>query len=166
MKIYKLHKKQKLPITLEKAWEFLSNPKNLSNLTPPEMNFTIVSGADRPMFAGQIIQYIVTPVLGIKTNWVTEITQVKDDHFFIDEQRVGPYALWHHQHFFEEHPDGVQMTDIVHYIIPFGVIGRFANWLFIRKQLEGIFNYRTTQVNKIFQRNTAKTIHLNALDNY
>jgi ligand-binding SRPBCC domain-containing protein len=102
MKIYTFHRKQKLPITIETAWTFLSNPKNLKTITPDYMSFDILSGADRPMFAGQIIQYIVTPILGIKTKWVTEITQVEHQKYFVDEQRFGPYALWHHKHFIKK----------------------------------------------------------------
>ena len=99
MKIYRLHKTQNIPITMNQAWEFLSSPANLKTITPDYMGFHILSGADRPMFPGQIIQYIVTPVMGIKTKWVTEITHVKDKEYFVDEQRFGPYALWHHKHF-------------------------------------------------------------------
>ena len=92
MKIYTFHRKQKLPISLEEAWKFLSNPRNLKTITPEYMSFNIISGAEKPMFAGQIIQYIVTPILGIKTKWVTEITHVKEGEYFVDEQRFGPYA--------------------------------------------------------------------------
>ena len=93
MKIYRLHKTQNIPITMNQAWEFLSSPANLKTITPDYMGFHILSGADRPMFPGQIIQYIVTPVMGIKTKWVTEITHVKDKEYFVDEQRFGPYAF-------------------------------------------------------------------------
>lgn len=99
MKIHTLHKKQKLPISVEEAWDFLSNPHNLKIITPDYMGFDIRSGADRPMFAGQLIQYIVTPIAGIETKWVTEITHVKENEYFVDEQRFGPYSLWHHKHF-------------------------------------------------------------------
>jgi len=109
MKIYTLHKKQSLPITIQEAWDFLSDPKNLKTITPDYMGFNILSGADRPMFAGQMIQYIVTPVLGIKTKWVTEITHVIDKHYFVDEQRFGPYALWHHKHFIKEIDGGEEL---------------------------------------------------------
>ena len=133
MKIYNLHKKQKLPISIETAWEFLSSPKNLKTITPDYMGFNILSGADRPMFPGQIIQYIVTPILGIKTKWVTEITHVKDNEYFVDEQRVGPYSMWHHQHFFEETSEGVLMKDIITYKPPFGIIGVIANSIIINR---------------------------------
>ena len=104
MKIYTLHTKQNLPISLEKAWSFLSDPKNLKVITPDYMGFEILSGADRPMFPGQIIQYNVTPIAGINTKWVTEITHVKHLEYFVDEQRFGPYSLWHHKHFLKEIP--------------------------------------------------------------
>ena len=104
MKIYRLHTKQNLPISLDEAWNLLSDPKNLQKITPDYMGFKILSGAYRPMFPGQIIQYIVTPVLGIPTKWVTEITHVVDNQYFVDEQRFGPYALWHHKHFIKEIP--------------------------------------------------------------
>ncbi|MFM2212900.1 MAG: hypothetical protein RL427_163, partial [Bacteroidota bacterium] len=99
MKIYTLHTKQNLPISLEEAWAFLSDPKNLKTITPEYMGFKTLSGDDRTMFPGQIIQYIVTPVLGIPMKWVTEITHVENLKYFVDEQRFGPYALWHHKHF-------------------------------------------------------------------
>ena len=118
MKIYRLHTKQNLPITLDQAWDLLSDPKNLQKITPKYMGFKILSGADRPMYPGQIIQYIVTPVLGIPTKWVTDITHVVDKQYFVDEQRFGPYALWHHKHFIKEIPGGVEMEDIVDYKIP------------------------------------------------
>ena len=102
MKIYQIKTKQKLPISSKEAWQFLSNPNNLAKITPKYMNFKILSGADRPIFAGQIIQYKVTPVLGITLKWVTEITHVKENEYFVDEQRFGPYSLWHHKHFIKE----------------------------------------------------------------
>ena len=114
MSLYTLHATQKLPISLEEAWEFLSNPANLKVITPDYMTFKIISGADRPMYAGQIIEYIVTPLLGIKTSWVTEITHVEPLKYFVDEQRFGPYTLWHHKHFIKEIDGGVEMEDLVH----------------------------------------------------
>jgi ligand-binding SRPBCC domain-containing protein len=150
MKIYRLHKTQKLPITLDKAWDFLSDPKNLKTITPDYMGFEILSGADRPMYAGQIIQYIVTPVLGIKTKWVTEITHRVDKHYFVDEQRFGPYALWHHKHFIKEIDGGVEMEDIIDYKVPFGILGQLAHPIIVKPKLEEIFNYRTEKLEAIF----------------
>ena len=106
MKIYTLKTVQRLPISVKQAWNFLSDPANLKIITPPYMGFDIVSGGDRAMYPGQIIQYIVTPVAGIKTKWVTEITHVKEGEYFVDEQRFGPYALWHHKHFIKEIENG------------------------------------------------------------
>ncbi|WP_452599170.1 SRPBCC family protein [Pontimicrobium sp. MEBiC01747] len=150
MKIYRLHKKQNLPITKEQAWKFLSDPKNLKTITPDYMGFNILSGADRPMFAGQIIQYIVTPVLGIKTKWVTEITHVVDNEYFVDEQRFGPYALWHHKHFIKEIDGGVEMEDIIDYKVPMGILGQLIHPIIVKPKLEEIFNYRTTKLEALF----------------
>jgi len=150
MKIYRLHKKQNLPITIDKAWEFLSNPANLKIITPDYMSFDILSGADRPMFPGQIIQYIVTPVLGIKTKWVTEITHVKDKHYFVDEQRFGPYALWHHKHFIKEIKGGVEMEDIIDYKLPFGWLGQMVQPILVKPKLESIFEYRKKKLEDLF----------------
>jgi ligand-binding SRPBCC domain-containing protein len=150
MKIYTLHSKQNLPITIDKAWEFLSSPKNLKTITPEYMGFEIKSGAEKPMFAGQIIQYIVTPVLGIPTKWVTEITHVDDKKYFVDEQRFGPYALWHHKHFLREIPGGVEMEDIVDYKLPFGLLGQLAHPFLVKPKLKEIFDYRQQKLIALF----------------
>lgn len=150
MKIYTLHAKQNLPISLQEAWDFLSNPKNLKTITPEYMGFHILSGADRPMYSGQIIQYIVTPMLGIKTKWVTEITHVKDLEYFVDEQRFGPYALWHHKHFIKEIPGGVEMDDIVDYKLPLGILGQMVHPILVKPKLQEIFEYRRKKLIKLF----------------
>ncbi|WGK64637.1 SRPBCC family protein [Croceiramulus getboli] len=150
MKIYTLHTKQNLPISLEEAWNFLSSPKNLKTITPDYMGFQILSGADRPVYAGQIIQYIVTPLLGIKTKWVTEITHVEHGRYFVDEQRFGPYALWHHKHFLKEIPGGVEMEDIVDYKLPLGILGQWAHPFLVKPKLEEIFNYRKEKLESMF----------------
>lgn len=150
MKIYTLHRKLNLPITLDEAWDFLSSPKNLKTITPDYMGFNIVSGADRPMYPGQIIQYIVTPLLGIKTKWVTEITHVKDKVYFVDEQRYGPYALWHHKHFIKEIEGGVEMEDIIDYKVPLGILGQMVHPFLVKPKLDEIFNYRTQKLEELF----------------
>ena len=119
MKLYRLETIQKLPISIIDAWQFLSDPKNLKRITPDYMGFKIVKGAESSMYAGQIIEYVVTPLFGISTTWVTEITHVKEPEYFVDEQRFGPYALWHHKHFIKPIENGVEMVDIVDYKIPF-----------------------------------------------
>ncbi|WP_111307378.1 SRPBCC family protein [Confluentibacter sediminis] len=150
MKVYTLHKKQKLPISRAQAWAFLSDPKNLKTITPDYMGFDILSGADRPMFAGQIIQYIVTPIWGIKTKWVTEITHVVNDDYFVDEQRFGPYALWHHKHFIKEIDGGIEMEDLIDYKVPFGILGQLVHPILVKPKLEEIFNYRTIKLEELF----------------
>ncbi|MDX1317512.1 MAG: SRPBCC family protein [Xanthomarina gelatinilytica] len=149
-KVYTLSSKQKLPISLEKAWQFLSSPKNLKTITPDYMGFHILSGAEKPMFAGQIIQYIVTPVFGIKTHWVTEITHVVDKTYFVDEQRFGPYALWHHKHFLREVKGGVEMEDVIDYKLPFGFLGRWLHPILVKPKLTEIFNYRSQKLSELF----------------
>ncbi|WP_111708367.1 SRPBCC family protein [Lutibacter citreus] len=148
--VYTLSSKQKLPISIDEAWEFLSSPANLKTITPDYMSFDIISGADKPMFAGQIIQYIVTPILGIKTNWVTEITHIVDKQYFVDEQRFGPYALWHHKHFIKEIDGGVEMEDIIDYKVPLGFLGRLVHPILVKPKLTEIFNYRTKKLIELF----------------
>ena len=150
MKIYRLESKQNLPISKKEAWEFLSSPKNLKTITPEYMSFDILSGADRPMFAGQIIQYIVTPLLGIKTKWVTEITHVVEGEYFVDEQRFGPYALWHHKHFIKEIPGGVEMEDIIDYKVPMGILGQLVHPFIVKPKLDEIFEYRRKKLIELF----------------
>ena len=150
MKLYRLHTIQNLPITKQKAWEFLSDPKNLKTITPDYMGFKILKGAEKKMYAGQIIQYIVTPVLGIPTTWVTEITHVQDGTYFVDEQRFGPYALWHHKHFIREIKGGIEMEDIVDYKIPFGLLGRLIHPILVAPKLKEIFNYRREKLINLF----------------
>ena len=150
MKIFTLHKKQNLPITINEAWGFLSSPENLKIITPNYMSFNILSGADRPMYPGQIIQYIVTPFLGIKTKWVTEITHVVDKKFFVDEQRFGPYALWHHKHFIKEIPGGVEMEDIIDYKVPMGILGQMVQPFIVQLKLNEIFEYRRKKLIQLF----------------
>ncbi|HER39790.1 MAG TPA: cell division inhibitor [Salinimicrobium catena] len=150
MKIYTLKTVQNLPVSLEEAWDFFSSPHNLKTITPDYMGFDIISGGDRKMFSGQIIQYIVTPVAGIKTKWVTEITHVKEKEFFVDEQRFGPYALWHHKHFFKEIPGGVEMEDIVDYKLPFGFMGRIVHPWLVGPKLKEIFDFRREKLKELF----------------
>ncbi len=150
MMIYTLHTKQNLPISLEEAWDFLSSPKNLQTITPSYMGFDIVSGADRNMYPGQIIQYKVSPLLGIKTTWVTEITHVVDKEYFVDEQRFGPYALWHHKHFLKQIPGGVEMEDIVDYKLPFGFLGSLGHPIIVKPKLKEIFDYRHKKLEELF----------------
>lgn len=142
MAFYCIKTEQRLPISINEAWDFFSSPKNLNEITPKDMGFIITNNPVKEMFAGQIITYKVSPVAGIKMDWMTEITQVKDKEYFIDEQRFGPYALWHHQHYFEEIDGGVLMRDEVNYKLPFGILGVIAHSLFVKNKLKQIFDYR------------------------
>lgn len=142
---------QYLPVSLDTAWSFFSDPANLQSITPEGMGFRIISRYHGPvMYPGQVIEYTVRPIAGIPFYWMTEITQVRDRSYFIDEQRFGPYSLWHHQHHFREVPGGVEMTDIVHYRIPLGWLGRLANRLFVRSRLRAIFQFRFQKVEERF----------------
>ena len=152
--IYQLKRKQILKSDLETIWNFVSSPKNLPKITPTYMNFNITSkDLKDDMYPGMLISYTVTPVLGIPMSWLTEITHVSDKKYFVDEQRYGPYAMWHHQHFIEPHKDGILMTDIVTYKMPLGILGRIAHWLFVKRQLNSIFNYRFQKMEEIFNSN-------------
>lgn len=150
MKIYSLHAKQKLPISLSEAWAFFSDPKNLKVITPDYMGFYIQSGADRKMFAGQIIEYIVTPLFGIKTKWITEITHIKEGEYFVDEQRFGPYSFWHHKHFFKEIEGGIEIEDLLHYKLPFGILGQMVHPFLVKPKLDEIFEYRKNKLVELF----------------
>jgi ligand-binding SRPBCC domain-containing protein len=152
MKIYTLKRHQFLPISLERAWEFFSTPKNLAKITPEHMGFNIlyISGGDKA-YAGQIIRYHVSVLPGIKVHWVTEITQLKEPNYFIDEQRFGPYALWHHQHHFKEVPGGVEMRDEVNYAIPLGPLGRLAHFIFVGREVNRIFDHRFKVLEEYFK---------------
>lgn len=151
MSFYQLIKTQKLPTNLHTIWDFISAPANLKEITPEKMGFIVTSGnSAEKMYQGMIITYKVSPLLGIKLNWMTEITHVKELEYFVDEQRIGPYAMWHHQHKIEEIEGGVLMTDIVTYQPPMGILGSIANTVLIRKQLEQIFDYRTIALEKRF----------------
>jgi len=151
MKIYAIKRSQFVPISLDEAWDFFSDPGNLATITPDHMGFKITNDLDgRKMYAGQIITYKVSPLLGIPMTWVTEITHVKDKEYFVDEQRFGPYSLWHHTHFFEAVEGGTMCHDQVYYKVPFGILGRIMNSLMIRSQLNGIFNYRTKKLKELF----------------
>ena len=149
--IYTLTAEQTVDVSLDKAWNFFSSPENLEKITPKHMGFKITSRVDKKAYAGQIITYKVAVLPGIKTNWVTEITKVKDKDFFIDEQRFGPYKMWHHEHWFEELSNGkTLMKDKISYKIPFGFLGHLAQKFFIKKQLKMIFEHRFVTLEKLF----------------
>ncbi len=146
-----LTRNQKLPVNLREAWSFFSNPKNLKTITPSFMGFDITSkltGAN--MYAGMIITYKVRPILNVPLNWMTEITQVSAPYFFVDNQKSGPFKIWHHQHLFKEIAKGVEMTDIVNYNVGFGVVGRLIEKAIVQKRVEEIFDFRYKKLEEIF----------------
>ena len=147
MAIHSLKTVQKIPVSLNEAWNFFASPTNLDAITPGDMGFKIISKFDgEKMFAGQIIEYTVRPLFNLPIYWMTEITEVSEGKYFIDEQKKGPYNLWRHQHHFNEIKGGVEMTDIVDYRNPFGFIGEIANSLIVRKKLKRIFEYRFQKI--------------------
>jgi ligand-binding SRPBCC domain-containing protein len=152
VKSYTLKYETFIPTTLDKAWDFFTSPLNLVKITPPDMNFVVTSEykATDKVYPGMIITYFVSPLFGVKLRWMTEITHVKEKEYFVDEQRFGPYALWHHQHHFKQVEGGIMMTDIVNYAIPYGVFGRMANGLFVKKKLKDVFGFREEAIGKLF----------------
>jgi ligand-binding SRPBCC domain-containing protein len=153
MAVHVLKSVQKVPVSLEEAWDFFSHPRNLAVMTPDYLNLKFTNELyGEEMYPGQVMTYRVKPLLGIPLFWMTEITHVQPGQFFVDEQRFGPYSLWHHQHHFREIPGGVEMTDLVHYKLPLGFLGEIAHGIFVRKQLESIFDFRYQKVESLFGR--------------
>jgi len=151
MSTFSLKTSQNIPVDLETAWAFFSNPFNLEIITPENLGFKVLSKHQSDnIYPGQIMEYTVSPLLGIPVYWMTEITHMRDRQFFVDEQRIGPYKFWHHQHHFKAIEGGVEMTDIVHYRNPLGFLGNIANTLFVKNQLDTIFNYRFNRVEEMF----------------
>ena len=149
--LHQLYRVQRLPVSIEEAWDFFSSPRNLSVITPDYMGFIITSDYnDQKMYEGMVITYIIKPILGIPLNWVTEITHVSEPTYFVDEQRFGPYSFWHHEHHFREIDGGVEMTDLLNYKLPFGPIGRIINTLFVRRRVKSIFDYRYQKLVSLF----------------
>ncbi|WP_347839325.1 SRPBCC family protein [uncultured Draconibacterium sp.] len=151
MAFYQFKREQHIKSNISRVWDFISMPQNLKRITPAYMGFDIKT-PDLPdaVYPGMIIAYTVRPLLGIPTTWVTEITHVVPQQYFVDEQRVGPYKLWHHEHHIKPKDDGVLMTDIVSYSPPMAALGRIANTLVIRQKLTEIFDYRTKAFDEIF----------------
>lgn len=151
MAINQLFREQKIPATIQQVWDFIATPSNLQNITPRYMGFEITTpNLPDKMYPGMIIAYKVSPVPGIKMNWVTEITHIKEKAYFVDEQRSGPYKLWHHEHKIAPVDGGVLMTDLVSYQPPFGFLGTLANRFFISKKLDEIFEFREKKLTEIF----------------
>jgi len=153
MSIFTLRREQFLPINIKECWDFFSDPNNLKLITPPSLGLKICSKINRELYEGMIISYKINPFPGITTTWVTEITHIKKHEYFIDEQRIGPYKFWHHQHFFKKQDNGIMAEDVVNYALPFGPIGNLLNSIYISKNLDNIFNYRENELKSIFNTN-------------
>jgi ligand-binding SRPBCC domain-containing protein len=142
MKLHTIHSTLMLPISVNEGWDFFSNPKNVSLITPPSLGLEITSDVPETIYPGAIITYRVRPILGIPVTWVTEITHLRKPYLFVDEQRYGPYKFWHHKHLFREVDGGIEVEDLVHYALPFGPLGQIANGVMIQKELDEIFAFR------------------------
>lgn len=150
-KFYQLKTETSIKSDINSLWDFFSSPNNLKDITPKKLNFKIKTEVPEKMYSGLMIGYTVSPILSIPLNWLTEITQLKEKEYFVDEQRIGPYKLWHHEHIFEVKAEMVIMKDIVTYSMPCGILGRLAHWLFIKKEIEKIFGYREKIIAETFK---------------
>ena len=148
--IYTFKRTQMVHMSLERCWDFFSNPRNLEKITPRSLNFRLKTDLPLEIYPGLMIEYKVSPLFGIPVSWLTEIVQVNKPYHFIDEQRVGPYRLWHHEHFFRETgPHDLEVRDLIHYVPPLGPIGAIINVLAIRPQLTRIFEFRAAALEKM-----------------
>jgi ligand-binding SRPBCC domain-containing protein len=148
--VHCLHRVQMIPSAIEKVWEFFSSPHNLNIITPPDMNFEIIAGGETKMYEGQIIEYRVEFIRGVRSPWLTEIAHVRANAYFVDEQRMGPYRFWYHEHRFEACADGVKMTDQVTYALPFGLLGEMVHAAWVRDRLNSIFDFRVRKIEELF----------------
>jgi len=149
-RLRRLECRQTLPLTPAAAWEFFSRPDNLARITPPDLGFEVTSPLPERMYAGMIVSYRVSPFAGLRVPWVTEITHVREHEFFVDEQRSGPYRLWHHQHHFRAVAAGVEMTDLVHYQLPFGAVGDLLAGGLVERRVARIFAFRRRVLTELF----------------
>ena len=149
--MYQLKRQQLVKTDMATCWDFFSSPGNLQKITPKYMGFDVLTEVPEKMYEGLMIEYRVRPLLGIPMNWITEITHVKEHQFFVDEQRKGPYRIWHHEHHFETVDNGVLMSDIVSYELPYGILGKIAHPILVQGKLNEIFDFRFSIVEEIFK---------------
>ncbi len=150
MTIHRLHRLQRLPISRERAWDFFSDPNNLSTITPNWLDFTLTAPPPDTIWEGTILQYTIRPVGPIPVQWITEITHVDAPHRFVDEQRFGPYKFWHHAHHFFPIEGGVEVVDLVHYALPLGPLGTLVHKATVKNRLKRIFDYRRRALEQLF----------------
>jgi ligand-binding SRPBCC domain-containing protein len=152
MHLYRLSRCQHLPVDPERAWAFFAEPRNLPRITPGWLRFRLNAPPDGPMHPGLILSYRLTPLWRLPCRWVSEITHVDPPRLFVDEQRLGPYRLWHHLHRFEAAAGGVTIHDVVHYALPYGPLGRLLHYALVRKRLQAIFDFRRERLAELFAR--------------
>ena len=153
MKLFRLCRQQTITVSIEEAWDYFSNPRNLAELTPRWLGFDILtedSDDISQMYAGMIIQYKVSPLPYIRMCWASQITDVQKPYFFADLQISGPYKYWYHEHMFKSSPDGTEVRDTVYYAIPLGPLGGIIRRLLIKKRLNAIFDYRAEKMTELF----------------
>jgi ligand-binding SRPBCC domain-containing protein len=148
--VHYLYCEQVIPAPMQRVWDYFCDPKNLNEITPPDMNFEIIRGGDVKMYEGQIIEYRVEFLRGVRSLWLTEIAHVRDGEYFVDEQRVGPYRFWYHEYIFEKIERGTKMTDRVTYVVPFGILGDILNGVWISRRLKNIFDFRMKKIAELF----------------
>ena len=149
--LYTLYAKQTVNKEVGVLWDFFRKPRNLNKLTPEDVHFEIKSGKSDDFYEGKIISYKIKPFKLLALNWVTEISQVKEGSYFIDNQVSGPYKMWHHEHHFKSNADGTtEIIDKVKYKVPFYILGRLMHKVFIRNKLLSIFNFRQKKINDLF----------------
>jgi len=157
--VHRLDASQVVPIARDEAWAFFSDPRNLARITPPGMGFRLVDAPPDQVYPGLILRYRVRPLAGVPVTWVTEITHVRDREYFVDEQRIGPYRLWHHQHHLVDVPGGVELRDVVHYALPFGPLGGLLNRFVVAPRVRAIFAYRRAVLAGLFGGRAPVTEH-------
>lgn len=152
--IHKLISHQTVNAAIEDVWEFFSNPGNLNLITPPSLDFEILSGDERPMHNGQIIYYRIRILPLVYVKWVTEIKNVVELSSFIDEQQVGPYKSWQHLHQFVPSDKGIEIIDTVHYSIGYSFLGEILHYAWIKRRLAYIFQYRKERIKALMSSKT------------
>jgi ligand-binding SRPBCC domain-containing protein len=159
MPIHVVDSTQIVSASLADCWRFFSDPRNLARITPPALRIEILGDLPKAIYAGLLIQYRVRPLLGIPTTWLTEITHVEERVFFVDQQALGPYRLWHHEHRFRALDDrSTEMRDIIHYVLPYGWLGEIAHPWLVAPQLRRIFEFRERTVKEIFKAASANCL--------
>ncbi len=142
-----------IPAPASEVWNFFSFPGNLGKITPVSMNFVIQTPLSGKMYPGMFIGYKVSPLPGMRISWVTEITHVSEGNYFVDEQRKGPYSIWHHEHHFCEVPGGIEMRDILSYRLPMGFLGKMIDTILVKKRVQAIFRFREQRIKELFPGN-------------